>query len=106
MRRLARRLFTLCSAVSLVLCVGFVGLWGAEGHLLLFRHWPHMPRWDGTLGFRTFDFQGYGTGWIIPCARSRASCPWPSYVRAGIGASRHARPRAASAKYVATTSAP
>ncbi len=61
-----RRLFTLLSAVSLVLCVAFVGLWWMEGHLLFWRDWPRMPRW-GLLGFRTIDFPEYGTGWVVPC---------------------------------------
>src|SRR5687767_4166840 len=34
MRRLARTLFTLCSAVSLVLCAGVVGLWVSSARFI------------------------------------------------------------------------
>ena len=38
MRRLARHLFTLCSAVSLVLCVGALAFWVA-GRRQAVKHW-------------------------------------------------------------------
>jgi hypothetical protein len=66
MPRLARYTLNSATAISLILCVAFACLWHVEGHLLLFRAWPRMPRWH-FLGFRTIRSPEYGVGWIIPC---------------------------------------
>jgi hypothetical protein len=58
--------FTVATVVSLALFLIFAVLWGAEGHLLIYRDWPYIPEWN-FLGFRTIHNVEYGTGWIIPC---------------------------------------
>ncbi len=76
MRRLARRLFTLCSAVSMLLLFLSLALWAAEGHLVVWRDgsmgWPHGARQE-FLGFVVLEFHGYdglGSSMVVrmvPC---------------------------------------
>src|SRR5215211_2015061 len=64
----ATTIFGAAAACSFVLFLVFAALWALEGHLLIWREWPWMPRWN-ALGFRTINFPQpeYGTGWVIPC---------------------------------------
>jgi hypothetical protein len=60
LRRLARRLFTPCSAVSLLLCVALAGLWVHSGYCRI------------LLGYRgAADAAGVNRGWEVNTARGR-----------------------------------